>query len=91
MSKLSLTDSCSHTFVTLTFQNDERVLKKAAALFDTMVRAFAPKAEEWKCYTLFQHLAPIFAKHSKERGGNVLALDRFKTNNIRKPTVNPCS
>ncbi|KAF2136381.1 uncharacterized protein K452DRAFT_353972 [Aplosporella prunicola CBS 121167] len=71
-----------HMFVTLTFQNDERVLQKGAALFDAMVKKLTPKDEEWKFYTLFQHLPPIFAKHSAERGGNVLGLERFKTNNI---------
>ncbi|KAF2135827.1 uncharacterized protein K452DRAFT_330009 [Aplosporella prunicola CBS 121167] len=70
------------TFVTISFQNDERVLQKAAALFDAMLDAIKADGEDWLALNLFQPLPRVFADRGLEKGGNVLGLDRFKGDNV---------
>lgn len=65
-------------FSTLTFKNNIRVLRKAHELFKTVIAHLEEHATgDWNLYTLYQPIPTVFAKHGKEKGGNVLGLDRF--------------
>lgn len=80
---LILTGYCSDSFSTLTFKNDVRILHKAIDIFESKI-ALAKKnaAGAFNIVSLIQPIPTIFAKHSVERGGNVLGLDRAKDNLI---------
>ncbi|KAF1850327.1 FAD-binding domain-containing protein [Cucurbitaria berberidis CBS 394.84] len=69
---------------TMTFKNNPRIFKH-------IVDAHQKFVDEWKAGTtdhdfitqcMFQAIPTIFAKHSEERGGNVLGLEREKDNAI---------
>ncbi|KAK7530740.1 uncharacterized protein J3D65DRAFT_639400 [Phyllosticta citribraziliensis] len=68
-------------FMALTFQNDERIIKKATELFHKMIESIGD-ADEWYFSPMFQPMPASFAKHSAANGGNILGLDRFTENNI---------
>lgn len=65
-------------FGTLTFANDFRVMIKAHEIYiDVLVNLKAKTTGEWSVHVLYQPLPPAYWKHSAERGGNVLGLERF--------------
>jgi len=70
------------TFVTLTFVNDKRVIKKAIDIHNTVVEKLKAKnpSGNWTVQDMVQPIPTIFAKHSDEKGGNMLGLDRFTDN-----------
>ncbi|KAF2803591.1 FAD-binding domain-containing protein [Mytilinidion resinicola] len=70
------------TFITLTFVNDKRVVKKAVDLHNIVVeKVKAHKATgNWTVQDMVQPIPTIFTKHSVEKGGNMLGLDRFDEN-----------
>ncbi|KAK8209488.1 FAD binding domain-containing protein [Phyllosticta capitalensis] len=68
-------------FLTLTFQNDERILKKATELFHHIIETVGDR-DELHLSPMFQPLPVSFTKHSVANGGNILGLDRFSENNI---------
>lgn len=71
------------SFSTLTFKNDVRVLKKAHELFKQATEKLVAEATgDYGLLTLYQPIPTLFAKHSREKGGNVLGLERFKDNLI---------
>lgn len=74
----------SDTFITLTFQNDVRVLQKAIDLHNILVDKLLSASGNWTMQNMFQPIPTIFAEHSDEKGGNVLGLDRFKENLVCK-------
>lgn len=62
---------------TLTFKNDERVLRKAVKLHTTLVQEMLKESPdgdfETQCF--FQPFPTVVGKHSAERGGNILEVD----------------
>lgn len=73
--------------MTITFENDAAVMKKAAELFNAMVEKLNPNGGDWLTLTMFQPLPALFSHHSRARGGNVLGLDGSPENKIRKPRL----
>lgn len=70
-------------FSTLTFKSDIRVMRKAHEAFEDVTAKLAAEAQgDWAAYTLYQPIPKLFSQHSKDRGGNVLGLDRFNENLI---------
>lgn len=66
------------SFSTLTFKNDIRVLQRAHESFLKASDKLKAEARgNYSLYTLYQPIPKIFSKHSKDKGGNVLGLDRF--------------
>lgn len=63
----------------MTFKNDIRMFEKAIELHNHYVEII--KASEatgnWTLQDMFQPLPTLFAKHSVEKGGNMMGLDRF--------------
>ncbi|MCJ1270948.1 hypothetical protein MMC22_010847 [Lobaria immixta] len=71
------------SFSTLTFKNDVRILQKVVNIFDSKVALAKEKAVgAFNIGSLIQPIPTVFSKHSVERGGNVLGLDRAKDNLI---------
>lgn len=69
--------SCRIRFYSLTFKNDIRVMHKANELFNEAVEAIKPIGSgDYKVQYLFQPFPAFYADRSKERGGNILGLDR---------------
>lgn len=75
-------DQCRQVWFSLTFKNDVEIIKKAAIMHDELVEELKSVLPQGSFSTqcLFQPLPTIFAKHSVERGGNVLGLDKVKEN-----------
>lgn len=72
-------------FYTATFANDARVIKKAIEGLTQWVEVAKGKAVgTYQIQVAFQPFPTVFSKHSLERGGNVLGLDRAKENLIRE-------
>ncbi|KXH63965.1 FAD binding domain-containing protein [Colletotrichum salicis] len=69
---------------TLTFKNDEAILKKAVEAHQEFVDAMklAVGADEFTTQMVFQPLPTYFAAIGTENGGNVLGLDAEKDNAI---------
>lgn len=67
------------SFVTLTFKNDIRMFEKAIEMHNNYVEKIKASAAtgNWTLQDMFQPLPSLFAKHSVEKGGNMLGLDRF--------------
>lgn len=68
------------TFLTLTFENDEQVIQKMVDLHDSLAQSMDGTSSEWMMANMIQPIPTLFAKHSVERGGNVLGLDRAVEN-----------
>lgn len=75
--------------MTITFQNDAEVMKKAAELFNAMVKKLNKDGGDWLTLTMFQPLPSLFADLGVERGGNMLGLDQSAENNIRMIPPSP--
>lgn len=72
-------------FYTVTFANDARVFQKAIEEFTSSVEEAKKKAVgSYHISSVFQPIPTVFSKHSLERGGNILGLDRAKENLIRE-------
>lgn len=71
-------------FMTLTFENDLRILQKGTDLQSIAVGELSSASGDWTMHIMFQPLPPVFAKHSVERGGNVLGLDRSSKSLVRE-------
>ena len=76
-------------FMTLTFENDSRILQKATGLQSIAIGELSSASGAWIMQLLFQPLPPVFAKHSFEMGGNVLGLDRSSKTLIREYRLPP--
>ncbi|MCJ1461459.1 hypothetical protein MMC07_000056 [Pseudocyphellaria aurata] len=69
------------SFSTITFKNDIRVLHKVIDIFNSKISLAKKRAVgQYSIVSLIQPIPTIFSKHSVERGGNVLGLDRAKDN-----------
>lgn len=69
----------------LTFKNGVRVIKKAGDLHDKLIEEIKDlpafrTATDFSTQCVFQPIPTLFAKHSVQRGGNVLGLDKVKEN-----------
>ena len=68
-------------FSTLTFANDEKLIADVYAISTKKLEPLKKTAGlNW--VTMFQPLPTVFSKHSVEKGGNVLGLDRATTNQV---------
>ena len=72
-------------FYTATVANDARVVKFAIEGLTRLVEVAKAKAVgTYKIQGAFQPFPTVFSKHSLERGGNILGLDRARENLIRE-------
>ena len=67
-------------FWTLTFQNDEQVIRKMVELHDELSEKLYNASSTFAISNMIQPVPTLFSNHSIDRGGNVLGLDRFKEN-----------
>lgn len=77
-------------FWTTTFANDARVFRKAIEVMNCAVEQAKKRAVgTYHIVSLFQPIPTVFSKHSVERGGNILGLDRATENLIRESLSAP--
>ncbi|KAI1858095.1 uncharacterized protein JN550_012851 [Neoarthrinium moseri] len=72
------------TWFTLTIKNDTRIMSKAAEIHDTLVeelRSYIPEGD-FITQCLFQSLPMTCAKHSVAIGGNVMGIERNKSDGL---------
>ena len=72
-------------FSTLTFANDAKLIQDVYTISQNILNDPAEnikEAEGLNWVTMFQPLPTVFSKHSVERGGNVLGLDRATENQV---------
>ncbi|KAG7417235.1 hypothetical protein LZL87_007037 [Fusarium oxysporum] len=72
------------TWFTCCFKNDIRIITKASELHDKLVeelKAFIPDGN-FITQCLFQPLPTLFGQRGIEAGGNIMGMDRHKTNGI---------
>ncbi|KAF5009450.1 hypothetical protein FDECE_4333 [Fusarium decemcellulare] len=82
--ELELTSGYRNTWFAITLKNDVALYKKALDLHKQFVadwKAQSPDGD-FICHAIFQAIPTIMSKHSLERGGNVLGLDRNKENAV---------
>lgn len=79
-----MTDSGSNIWWSLTFKNDERLIRKNVDLHHQLVKEMKKESsdDEFETQCFFQPLPTIIAQHGAERGGNILGLERLKENAI---------
>jgi hypothetical protein len=72
----------SDVWFTMTFSNDIQIYEKVIELHQQLVTDWKAESSDGDFITqlMFQSIPTIFAKHSKERGGNVLGLDELDEN-----------
>lgn len=83
---LTNTFFCRNVFVTGTYLNHEKILKRAVELHNAIrneANAHA-KSKSWRTFTMVQPWPTLFAKHTSKTDGNVLGLERFNKNMIRE-------
>ncbi|KAF4540718.1 FAD binding domain containing protein [Lasiodiplodia theobromae] len=71
-------------WLTLTFKNDARMLKKVVELHDVLVEEMKQVIPDgdFETQAFFQPLPTIVSQHSIERGGNILGIDKIEDNAI---------
>ncbi|KAI1079260.1 FAD-binding domain-containing protein [Whalleya microplaca] len=82
--ELELTSGYRNVWYAITFKNDKRLYEKAVELHKQFVadwKAQSPDGD-FICHAIFQAIPTIYSKHSVEKGGNVLGLDREKDNAV---------
>lgn len=69
----------------MTFKNDIRMYEKAIEIHNNYVEIIKASGAtgNWTLQDMFQPLPPVFARHSLEKGGNMLGLDRFDETLVR--------
>ena len=72
----------SNLYATLTFSNNLTVMQNVAEILDDELNFYKKNAFFSYVAAQFQPLPRIFTKHSLDRGGNVLGLDRYEDNNV---------
>ncbi|KAL0262829.1 hypothetical protein SLS55_001803 [Diplodia seriata] len=70
--------------MTCTFQNDEKMLSKALELFTLTAKKLNGTSGTWSFGNQYHPLPKIYTKHSVEKGGNILGLDRASSNLVSK-------
>lgn len=68
----------------ITFKNDKSLYKKAIELQKEFVKDWKEQSpdKDFFCHVIFQAIPTIFSKHSVEKGGNVMGLDRETENAV---------
>lgn len=66
--------------MTCTFQNDEEMLSKALELFTLTAKKLNGTSGTWNFGNQYHPVPKIYTRHSIEKGGNVLGLDRASSN-----------
>ncbi|KAL8364736.1 hypothetical protein RB595_003830 [Gaeumannomyces hyphopodioides] len=82
--QISMPPGQREIWFTLTFKNDLRIVNKAIAGHEAMVeklKALMPDGN-FSTQCVLQPLPTLFARHSVERGGNVLGLDQVTDNAV---------
>ncbi|RYP16713.1 hypothetical protein DL765_004949 [Monosporascus sp. GIB2] len=82
--ELNLISGYRNVWFAVTFKNDKPLYKKALELHEQFVsdwKAQSPDGD-FICHGIFQAIPTIFSKHSVEKGGNVLGLDRETENAV---------
>ncbi|KAH7202389.1 hypothetical protein DER44DRAFT_787188 [Fusarium oxysporum] len=82
--ELELVAGYRNVWFAITFNNKLGLYKKALELHKQFVsdwKAQSPDGD-FICHAIFQAIPTIFSKHSLERGGNVVGLDREKDNAV---------
>ncbi|KAI0603118.1 hypothetical protein F4775DRAFT_532198 [Biscogniauxia sp. FL1348] len=82
--ELGLIGGYRNVWFAITFKNDERFIKKAVSMHEEFVENWKPMSPDgdFVCHAIIQSIPTIVAKHSVEKGGNVLGLDRLTENAI---------
>lgn len=67
------------TWINLVVKNDAATIAKAAALHEEAIEDLKAQLgeSEFDFLCIFQPFSPVFAEHSRARGGNVMGLDRM--------------
>lgn len=70
--------------MTLTFGNDERVLKKLVDIQTEVAEEVKPymKSSNWDFTSFLQPFPKLFGENAKRNGGNILGLERMKKNHL---------
>ncbi|QPC78109.1 hypothetical protein HYE68_008861 [Fusarium pseudograminearum] len=82
--ELELVAGYRNVWFAITFKNKLSMYNKALELHKQFVsdwKAQSPDGD-FICHAIFQAMPTIFSKHSLERGGNVVGLDREKDNAV---------
>ncbi|KAM0190714.1 hypothetical protein ACHAPI_009240 [Fusarium lateritium] len=82
--ELELVAGYRNVWFAITFKNDLKLYKKALELHKKFVsdwKAQSPDGD-FICHGIFQAIPTIFSQHSRERGGNIVGLDREKNNAV---------
>ncbi|KAI5926454.1 hypothetical protein F4810DRAFT_539542 [Camillea tinctor] len=68
----------------ITLKNEERFIKKGISMQEEFVENWKPLSPDgdFTCHAILQSIPTIFSKHSVEKGGNVLGLDRLTENAV---------
>jgi hypothetical protein len=84
--EFALTLHHSDNFYTITFKNNLEVMEEAIRMHHEYLETIkaADIAGNWTIQTMFQPIPSFFSEHSVEKGGNMLGLERFDDNLIRK-------
>lgn len=79
----------SDAFFTITFKNNKEVMEKAIEMHHEYLETIkaADVEGDWTIQNMFQPIPTFFAEHAARKGGNVLGLERFNDNLIRKLPV----
>jgi hypothetical protein len=68
---------------TMTFNNDAEIFSKIVELNEAFVNEWKATADhDFITQCMFQAIPTVFSKHSVERGGNVMGLDKVEKNSI---------
>ncbi|KAL4791452.1 hypothetical protein BDV19DRAFT_393063 [Aspergillus venezuelensis] len=80
LERLIVPTSGHHTWFTLTFKADVRIILKAAQAFEVLIETVKIQVPDhhFSSQMVLQPLAASFAERSLARGGNMLGLERIK-------------
>lgn len=82
-----ITDVSSNIWFTLTFKNDERVIRKAVEMHRGLVEYMKQNSPdghfETQCY--FQPFPSVIGTRGPAKGGNILGIDKLKDNAVVLP------
>ncbi|KAF4498240.1 6-hydroxy-d-nicotine oxidase [Fusarium agapanthi] len=82
--ELELVAGYRNVWFAITFKNKLGLYKKALEMHKQFVSDWKARSPDgdFICHSIFQAIPTIFSKHSLERGGNVVGLDREKDNSV---------
>lgn len=81
----------SNVYITNTHLNNAQVIHKAVELHSLVLEEAKAhvKSKDWSMLLIVQPWPVLFAERALKTGGNVLGLERFDQNMIRKLEFNP--